>query len=40
MTYQAKSGRQFVLIATGRAADAALMAFAIGGRTASAPAAR
>jgi glucose dehydrogenase len=39
MTYQSRSGRQFVLVATGRAADAALMAFAIGGRSASAPAA-
>ena len=39
MTYQARSGRQFVLVATGRAAEASLMAFAIGGRSASAPAA-
>jgi quinoprotein glucose dehydrogenase len=31
MTYRARSGRQFIVIATGAGADAALMAFAIGG---------
>jgi len=28
MTYRARSGRQFVVVATGREADAALVAFA------------
>ena len=32
MTYRTESGRQFVLIATGRATDAALVAFALPGR--------
>ena len=32
MTYRARSGRQFVVIATGRGADAALVAFAIPGQ--------
>jgi glucose dehydrogenase len=29
MTYRAKSGRQFVVIATGSGADASLVAFAL-----------
>ena len=32
MTYQTQSGRQFVVIATGRGADAALVAFALPGQ--------
>ena len=31
MTYRTKSGRQFVVIATGRGKDAALVAFALPG---------
>jgi len=40
MTYLARSGRQFVVVATGRGTDAALVAFAIGGKQPSAQAAR
>jgi glucose dehydrogenase len=40
MTYLARSGRQFVVVATGRGTDAALVAFAIGGRQPSVRAAR
>lgn len=36
MTYESRSGRQFVLVATGRGADAALVAFALGGQPPSA----
>ena len=32
MTYRTSSGRQFVVVATGRGADAALIAFALPGR--------
>jgi quinoprotein glucose dehydrogenase len=35
MTYLARSGRQLVVVATGRGADAALVAFGIGGRQSS-----
>jgi mono/diheme cytochrome c family protein len=35
MTYESRSGRQFVLVATGRGADAALVAFALGGSASS-----
>src|SRR5258708_7200220 len=38
MTYQSRSGRQFVVVATGRGADAALVAFALGGQPSSAAA--
>ena len=38
MTYLARSGRQFVVVATGRGTDAALVAFAIGGKQPSAQA--
>jgi glucose dehydrogenase len=40
MTYLARSGRQFVIMATGRGPDATLVAFAIGGRQPSARAAQ
>jgi quinoprotein glucose dehydrogenase len=40
MTYLARSGRQFVVVATGRATEAALVAYAIGGRQPSAQAPR
>jgi len=40
MTYLARSGRQFVVVATGRATEATLAAFALGGRQPSAPAPR
>jgi quinoprotein glucose dehydrogenase len=40
MTYLARSGRQFVVVATGRATEATLVAFAIGGRQVSAQAPR
>ena len=36
MTYQTRSGRQFVLVATGRATEATLVAFALGGHEAAA----
>jgi quinoprotein glucose dehydrogenase len=40
MTYLARSGRQFVVVATGRGVEATLVAFAIGGRQPSAQAPR
>ena len=40
MTYLARSGRQFVVVATGRATESTLVAFAIGGRQPSAQAQR
>jgi hypothetical protein len=35
MTYLARSGRQFVLVATGRGAEATLVAFALDGARAT-----
>ncbi len=40
MTYQARNGRQFVLVATGRGTEATLVAFALGDHKTSTPAAR
>jgi hypothetical protein len=37
MTYRTKSGRQFIVMATGTGADNALVAFTLGGSAPTAP---